>query len=698
MSECDDLRSGIDLLNKERAGTAVRDTRTSSSLISSVAEEGKKKVDSILDPLRTLEAEGERVKATDSVRSTEIGKEITSYGENTAPNSPGQKFNAMLTGDPQVEEYIGTLDSETYSAMHEQIQNWFGGEIGTKGAFGRNWELAYKQARGKFVEKTLTDEGKLTPAIKTELTKMRAEGMLQRNDIPMLDGLMWLKDFDKNTITTDNVYNVVNKIRKEMGDGIASEFAENIIKEKAAKIDEGFANGTYKWASKQDEKAIKEIKAGKYPTTSSDKLSETVDVTLQIFGRLDDKTQNAMELASKTFGTLKPKEQETVLKDMMGGVKFGTKTKALAGTFGLVVVGELLLRLHGSAFNAYKDTIASVTTTWSGTWKDTAASWGILASSDPIALLKLLYGKTDQNPTGMLDNYYNATDILIKGLDAAYNNPIAQIPGIPGILFGWADFAKAQSAEVYANAKHNNQMDSAFAPLVKLGLMIYNKDTGKYEITEYGRKQAGLSEDAATIPAAAGTGKTETGTTMADLKELAITNAMKRDGISREAATKNTNDEIEYMKQKGNSERRAVEILTGKLVTVKDSTETTTSEMTSSSEEDTSIDSQTVTIANTAYSKQDSKFALDALPKDKNGATDISAAKDAGIPIKTVGKLQEQANGQNSIKDSIPAYVEKNFDTMTSKDKDDLDELSKRDAQGTADALLNASAKNCEGE
>jgi len=165
-------------VSNERIGaeTTVKKTKE----LSEVNTYGKRKLDEILNPLRELEKEAAE-KISDPIRTEEIAKEITKYGEDKTPNSPGQKLNAALTGDAQVQSYLGTLNTSEYATLREQVANWFGAEFGTKGAMGRNFENAYKTQRLKNLE------ANYRTVLGSQIDEMKSAGFLKGGDLTAID-------------------------------------------------------------------------------------------------------------------------------------------------------------------------------------------------------------------------------------------------------------------------------------------------------------------------------------------------------------------------------------------------------------------------------------------------------------------------------------------------------------------------------
>jgi hypothetical protein len=188
---------------------------------------------------------------------------------------------------------------------------------------------------------------------------------------------------------------------------------------------------------------------------------------------------------------------------------------------------------------------------------------------------------------------------------------------------------------------------------------------------------------------------TTTTTTMDDLYEKAITNAMKRDGLTREAAIRSVNLDVQQLMDRGNDERQALEKLTG---TVSTGAGTTTGTTTpgggeSSGELPNRPEDQ---YANSVLgskgfrkSTQEEKQAQIVANTRSDGTLDFKALKDKDKDNAVKPKDVEYIAGKSFIE----PYVKENLDTMTKEEIRDAQEAGKKE---TANAIMEAVGDSCE--
>jgi hypothetical protein len=187
-------------------------------------------------------------------------------------------------------------------------------------------------------------------------------------------------------------------------------------------------------------------------------------------------------------------------------------------------------------------------------------------------------------------------------------------------------------------------------------------------------------------------GTTATGAkTEAELEEIAVKNAMKRDGISEEAARRNLEIEITYIKEKGGTTRlAALEKITG-IGGSSGGMAAATGTSASSSSEEVSLpsDGESVYGRSLLDKKKYSELSSGEKEKVNSGFKDEETGelqydkikeKDSTVTMKQVAKSGE---GTGFVK----PYVEKNLNSMTA---DEVRDAADTDATETANAILEA--------
>jgi len=175
-----------------------------------------------------------------------------------------------------------------------------------------------------------------------------------------------------------------------------------------------------------------------------------------------------------------------------------------------------------------------------------------------------------------------------------------------------------------------------------------------------------------------------------DLYELAVSNAMKRDGLSRESAIKSVDFEIEQLEARGDDRTTALEKLTGKI----QSSSARAGEDISISGSDSELpDRPEDQYANKVLeekgfkkSSQSEKQAQIVANTRKDGDLDFKAMKDKDESLKP--KDVEYLAGKGFIE----PYVKENIGTMT---KDDIKDAQEVDKKATANAILDSVSDDC---
>jgi hypothetical protein len=178
--------------------------------------------------------------------------------------------------------------------------------------------------------------------------------------------------------------------------------------------------------------------------------------------------------------------------------------------------------------------------------------------------------------------------------------------------------------------------------------------------------------------------------TEAELEEIAVKNAMKRDGISEEAARRNLKIEITYLQEKsGGTRLAALEKITG-IGGSSGGMVAATGTYTSSSEEvNLPSDGESVYGRSLLDKKKYSELSSGEKEKVNNGFRDEETGevqydkikeKDSTATMKEVAKSGE---GTGFVK----TQVEKNIDSMTA---DEVRDAADTDATETANAILEA--------
>ena len=214
-------------------------------------------------------------------------------------------------------------------------------------------------------------------------------------------------------------------------------------------------------------------------------------------------------------------------------------------------------------------------------------------------------------------------------------------------------------------------------------------------VLKYGdEKTKSWKKTTSSTPAAKGTGETSE----TDLMELAVKNAMKRDGVTEIIARKNTEDEVNYlMERDGSTKQEALEKLTGKV-----SGSTTSGTTTTSSSGGETSTSQLPTDEVSKY-YQGLKFSHATPAEKKNialantntdGTPNLVAARKTDPETSMTQFAEASGNKQGTVK----TFVKETFMTMGTNDKKDLDEASSIDEKATANAIMEAAEKNCTGE
>ena len=620
---CESSKDAISRLESAESIERRAELTKTEKQLSPKAAEGKRTLDTAMEPIRRMKAEEE---TATGARHAELVEELNKHYSDTAvameKATPEKKaVTQALQADSNVKKYIEEMDLDEYANLRQELQTTFGGPQ------ARLAEIMFKDTHLANLEKTLSEKGLYTNQIGNEFATMKSSGILTDRDFNKLRVLEEYAKKGTDVIQPGSARGTYASMKANLGEELTQEifskkFGEQLEKltpklEELSRTDKLFKKGL----TKDEERILEEWQKG---TRKID--GNTIEVMNKIAEKISNDTWDAIKGTIKPLDELDVKDRAKVIGNTMG--KEGNLlTRNEGKLIGLGATGVALL------FGIPQSLVWYVTTTPTNI-AEMMALYQQFQDKDVEDLERsLLCDDCIKNINELLDKINNMEDWpILKTLLAipiygdyirSYlewgltDNPAAITKNMRNMYGDLEDMGLVKKADntlgyekttpeerekIYAEdptklfktkdekyiEEYGNKIwgDMAFdasetpdgRPMSGAQAMIYYMSLMGKESAEYGsdlgvsdRTKGWEQNNPSFVEKVIGWGneqtektKREAGASSVDeMREVAIQNAMKREGLTREQAEKRVNEEVGLLVERGSTEKEALEKLTG---------------------------------------------------------------------------------------------------------------------------------------
>jgi len=308
------------------------------------ATKGKTKLDNIMEPLRE-----QRRKIATMPDSTAIQREeqlkaenevARHYSEagNAKPSTPERnEITTRLKEDPEVGEYLRSLNYNDYADLRAEIQGTFGGEQ------ARIAEIKFREVKIDDITPRLQQQGLYTQTIQDALGTIKGEGAINQRNFEMMRGLDDLSTNGLDAIQTGTARQTYNKMSAQMGKPITNDiFATTIEKNFDTLIEKmetgGLGEKLFRKLPTTDElKMFDDIKTGKRTPDGS-----AYEASMRMLDKINSDGWTTLRGAIKPLDELESADKTAIAKELVNRwsiKRMVTSPKSVAATTFAIAFG-----------------------------------------------------------------------------------------------------------------------------------------------------------------------------------------------------------------------------------------------------------------------------------------------------------------------------------------------------------------------